>query len=319
MKKHVGVLVLAGLVVGSLAVYTFAYQVDEKTDIVLIETFGEITRETIGRDDPGLKFKWPYPVEKVVRYDSRTSVFEDTGDQATTRDDQSLLVTVYCAWRIAKPATFHSAIDADNPDEKMAKVEKRLRAIVRSKKLDIVSKHDMTEFINTDPTLMQLEKIEGEILARVRDETEDSYGVEIVGIGIRNLGLPKSVTVKVIDNMKEERQEEVKSLESDGHSAATAIEERARSDRDQILAFAERKGKEIRTEGDQAAAKYYRRFEASPEFSIFLRKLESLKVELAEKTVFLLDGSALPQVRWFKDGPSVEPDKTKAPPAPDVP
>ena len=312
MKKHIGILVMAGIVVGSLAVYTFAYQVDEQKDIVLIETFGKVTREIIGRDDPGLKFKWLYPIQKVVRYDSRVSVFEDTGDEIVTADKQNLLVTVYCAWRIADPGTFHRKVKSENPDEKMAEAQDRIRGIVRSIKTGVVSKHEMMDLINTDPKLMKLEEIEGEILAPLRAEAKNSYGVAIVRIGIRSMGLPEKVSEQVINTMKAERQEDVKRFQSDGEAAAIAIEESAKSDRDQIIEFATRKAKEIRTQGDQAAARYYAKFEKNPEFSVFLRKLESLKVELAQRAVFILDGSALPQVKWFRDGPSVGEEKSQA-------
>ena len=315
MNKHIGVLALAGIVVGSLAIYTFAYQVDEQKDIVLIETFGKVTREIVGRDDPGLKFKWPYPVEKVIRYDSRASVFEDTGDEATTKDKQNLLVTVYCAWRIAEPGTFHRSVKTGDPDEKMTQVEERIRNLVRSAKKDVMGDRRMVDFINTNPDLMKLEDIEADILKRVRGQARTDYGVEIVRVGIRGLGLPEGVTEKVINAMKAERQREVNSYEQEGEAMALAIRERAKSDSEQILAFAQRKADEIRSEGDQAAARFYKKF-TNPEFSIFLRKLESLKIELAEKTVFLLDGSALPHVRWFKDGPAVGPKKPKDAPKP---
>ena len=318
MKKHIGVLALAVIVVGSLAVYTFAYQVDEQKDIVLIETFGRVTREIVGRDDPGLRFKWPWPIEKVIRYDGRVSVFEDTGDEANTKDKQNLLMTVYCAWRIAEPGVFHRRIKIDDPDEKMTQVEDRIRKLVRSAKKDVMGERNMADFINTNPDLMKLVEIEGDILTRVRAQARADYGVEIVRVGIRGLGLPEEVTKKVIDAMKAERQRDVSSFEQEGEAMAKAIVQRAESDRKQILAFADRKANEIRSEGDQAAARYYKKF-ANAEFSIFLRKLESLKVELADKTVFLLDGSALPHIRWFKDGPSVKRTEPKNGPKPVAP
>ena len=38
---------------------------------------------------------------------------------------------------------------------------------------------------------------------------------------------------------------------------------------------------------------------------MFLRSLESLRKELQSKAVILLDGSQIPAVRWFRDGPSL--------------
>ena len=314
MKKHIRVLVLAGLVVGSLAVYTFAYQVDQQQDIVLIETFGKVTREIIGSKNPGLKFKWPYPFQKVIRYDSRVSVFEDTGDEATTKDKQNVLVTVYCAWRIAKPAAFHQVVKISDPEEKMAKVEELLRNLVRSAKKDVVGEHEMVDFINTSPDLMKLDEIEDEILnglaarpgapARpgVGEQALKDYSVEIVRVGIKSLSLPEAVTQKVIDAMKTERQKDIQQYETTGRTDADNITQLAESDRDLILAFAKRAAVRIRSGGDEAVKDLYREFK-DVDFATFLRICESVEKELAEKTVFVLDGSQLPHIRWLWQGP----------------
>jgi membrane protease subunit HflC len=309
MKKHIGIIALAALVVGSLAMYTFAFQVDEQQDIVLVETFGEVTWTIIGRTDPGLKFKWPYPVQKVIRYDARGDVFEDTGDQVETRDKQNVIVTVFCAWRIADPALFHRAVSSDDPSEKVAIVEGRIRNIVRGAKSGVVGKHEMADFINTDPARMKLKEIEDDILARASVKVLEAYGVEIVHIGIKSLALPETVTAEVINANKAERQRDVSSYEHEGTAVATAIEQRALSDSKQIIAFAERKAKEIRSQGDQEAASIYSEYK-DPEFANFLRAIEALKIELASRTIFVLDGSGLPWIRWFKDGPDIGPAKT---------
>jgi len=313
MKKHIGILTLAALVVGSLAMYTFAFQVDEQQDIVLVETFGEVTRTIVGRDDPGLKFKWPYPVQKVVRYDARGDVFEDTGGQIETRDKQTVIVTAFCTWRIADPVLFHQAVRADDPDEKMILVEGRIRNIVRDAKGSVIGEHEMADFVNTDPTRMKLKQMEDEILTRASGKALTVYGVEIVHVGIKSLALPEVVTEEVINANKAERQRDVSRYEHEGDAVATAIKQRAQSDSDQIIGFANRKAKEIRSQGDREAAEVYSKY-TDPEFANFLRSLEALRKELASRTIFILDGSGLPHIKWFKDGPGIGGAKTSETP-----
>ena len=87
----------------------------------------------------------------------------------------------------------------------------------------------------------------------------------------------------------------------------------------QILAFAERKAGEIRAQGDRAAAKYYEQFEQDPQLAAFLRSLESLKKELQGRSIFLMDGSVIPAVRYFRERPSLpttRPAARTSPPAP---
>ena len=311
MRKHITTVVLALLIVGSLLTYSISYQVDELSDIVLIETFGKVTHTYIGREsgDAGLKWKFPWPIQKVIRYDSRLHMFEDPENETITHDKQNILVTTYCAWRIKDPATFHARAQFEDPREKTADIESTIRKIGRTKASSVVGRRDMADFINTDPGRMKLAEIENDILEETRAEAS-RYGVEIRHIGIKSLGLPQTVTEAVIAAMKEERQRDVKRYETGGKAEAQAIKARATRARDQIIAFAERKAKLIRTEGDRAAAKYYAKFQEDPEFGIFLRWLESLKKGLADKAVIVLDGSALPAIRWLRTSPS---PKTIAP------
>jgi regulator of protease activity HflC (stomatin/prohibitin superfamily) len=291
--------VLALLVVGALLTNTISYQVDN-TEYALIKTFGQTTRQIDGRQDAGLKFKWPWPVQKLVEYDARTSVFEDMANEVPTRDKQNVLMTMGCVWRIKDPSTFNSTVNTPEA------AQDTLRKLVRSAKSDVVAKHSMDEMINTDPAKMQLPRIEAEILDSVR-QAADRYGIEVQNIGIKSLVLPKDVSATVIEAMKEERQRDVKKFESAGQAQATAITERAKAASDQILEFARRKAAEIESEGVQAAAKHYQEFAKNERFSMFLRSLESLKKELESKTVILLDGSQLPAVDFFRNGPSLKP------------
>ncbi len=305
MKRHYGMFLLAVGVVALLLISTVAYTVDF-TEYALIKTFGQTTARIDGREQAGLKLKWPWPIQRLVRYDARTAVFEDTANEVATSDKQNLLVTMYCAWRIADPDLFNRTIVTPPA------AQDRLRDLLRSAKKDVVGRHRMEDLINTDPAKMHIPEIEEEVLAAVRAPARDTYGVDVVRVGIKSLGLPKEVTAVVIEAMKEERQRDVRKFEAAGEAQATAIRERAKSASGQILAFANRKAAEIRSEGDRAAASYYKEFARNEPFSMFLRSLESLKTELASKSVILLDGSELPAVEFFRTGPSLQ--RLEAPP-----
>jgi len=300
MRKHIGMIVLGILVAAGLLSWTAACRVDELTDIVLVQTFGRVTdvRRGSEKGQAGLMLKWPFPIQKIVRYDSRARVFEDTHTEVATGDKQNMLVTVYCAWRIQDPEKFYRTI------EQVDAAQERVRNLVRSCKKDVVGKHNMEDFVNTDPAKMKIPQIETEIFDLVRKQAQDDYGVEVVMVGLKTLALPEQVTTAVIDAMKEERQREVRNFESAGEAQATAITERAKTSRDQILKFADRKAAEIRAEGDLAAARYYKEFESDPELAMFLRSLESLRKELKGRSVILLDGSVLPAVTWLNKQPT---------------
>jgi len=300
MRRHLGIVTLAGLVVLALLVYTVAFQVDEFRDIVLIKRFGKVRSVYRGADQAGLHFKWFWPVEEAVRYDARTFAFESPYAQLETRDKQNILVSMYCMWRIAEPRKFHQVLET----QKVAR--QSIRERLQSKSGDVVGQYDLQSFVNTDPERMQLDQIQQEILALLKSEVEDEYGVEVRKVGIKMWGLPEAVSSDVIEAQKDERQKFAQEYKSRGEARATAIRERAKSSRDTIIAFAERKASEIRAEGARAAAEIYPEFEKDPQLSEFLRWLDTLEAGLKERTVMILDGSELPALKWFRKGPGLE-------------
>jgi regulator of protease activity HflC (stomatin/prohibitin superfamily) len=124
-------------------------------------------------------------------------------------------------------------------------------------------------------------------------------------VGIKTLSLPQDVAQEVIKAMQDERKKEADILEAAGQAQAQAIRERAREARDKILAFADRKAGEIRSEGARAAAEWYQVFEKNWQLAAFLRSLEGLKKELQGRSIFLLDGSEIPAVKYFREGPKL--------------
>jgi membrane protease subunit HflC len=299
MVRHVGMIVVAVLVVAVLLVSTVAFTVPS-TEKVLIKTFGQTTHVFDGgrEQDAGLKFKWPYPVQRVVRYDARTFILEGTQAEFQTRDKKLMQGMMYCAWRIADPVKFNRSV------ETVKAGERRLMDLLHDAWAKVRSNYNMRDYVNTQEKNMKLGDIERDVHNLIRAQASREYGVEIVMVGIKSLGLPESVTKDVIEAMKKERQKEIKFYESSGEAQATAIRERAKAASQKILAFARTKAANIKAEGESAAAKYYVEFSKNEELSIFLRWLDSLKKTLNERTVMVLDPKIFPPLGWFTTPPS---------------
>jgi membrane protease subunit HflC len=300
VKEHRWIFFLVIVVVALLLLYSVAFTVNFK-QIGIVKTFGEAGVPINGATQAGLHWKWPWPIQSLVRYDRRTFVFEDTFEQVQTRDKQNFLVTVFCAWRIKDAGVFLRTIRTE------AVVEDRLRDAVRDTKASIVGQHSLADFVNTDPAKMRISEIESEILQTVRPAALRDYGVEIVALGIRSLALPKSVTERVIENMKEERKREAELYRGRGQAVANAIRERARTAQNQILEFARLKGESIRAEGLLAAAEQYHRFKRNEQFAVFLRQLAAWREALKNNSVIVLDASVLRIVDFLQNGPSLGP------------
>ncbi len=296
-------LLLAIVVALVLLTNPIAYQVDELKDIVLVKRFGAVNRVLYGRDpnQAGLAFKWPWPVEKTVRYSSQWQVFEDPYVQISTADKQSLLVSMYCTWRIENGQAKTFNMHFENVDAARDRIRDRLQAT----KNGVLGKYRMQDMINTDPRQMQLPQIEKEILAGLQREVETTYGVEVGMVRVKVWGLSEQVSQAVIETQKKEREQYVQTYKAQGEAQASTIRERAKSASSQIREFAKRKASEIENEGVQAAAALYKEFQANPELSAFLRNLESLEKSLKGRSIIMLDGSELPGVKYLREAPTL--------------
>jgi len=314
MIRHSGLLIIGVLLVVLLLAGTSLFTLDEFKDVVMVKTFGEVGQPLWGHKDAGLHFKWPWPIQQLVRYDARTHVLEGPSSEFRTADGQHLVVTAYCTWRIQDPVMFHKALTT------IDKGVERLRDRLHSRTGDVVGKHNMSEFVNTDPRRMKLAIIEKEILESLRREAETNYGVEIRLVGIKANGLTETVSKAVIDQQKESQQKLVRDFESRGEAQAKAIQARADKAAREIREFARRKAEDIRTKGYVEAAKLYETFNRAPELAMFLRELDSLRKQLKENTHFILDGTMIRAIQYFRHPPAqVANDRKQAAPLPPQP
>jgi len=300
MRKHGWMVFLVVAVTGLLLVYTVTFIVDFK-QVAIVKTFGRASEPIDGATRAGLHWKWPWPFQILVRYDTREFFFDDTHEQMLTDDRQTIIMTVFCTWRIQDPVKFMKKIGT------VPEAEQRLRMIVRDVKKQVVGNHPLSHFVNVDTDQMKLRPIQDEMLAAASDRAMRDYGVRIVTLGIKSHGLPSKVTKMVIENQMEERNREAQKFRGLGDSVAEAIRGRAEAARKQILEFAKARAAVIRAEGKRAAAELYWRFKPDQQFAMFLRELDTLREILNANTVFLLDPSTHHMFGMMKDGPSLPP------------
>src|SRR5207342_839062 len=96
-------------------------------ETAVVTTFGSPTRPI---DKPGLYFKWPWPIQKVYKFDNRIQTFEDKYSQDLTADGNTLLTTVFVGWKITKPEVFFPKFAGGSITE----AERILENLVRSEK-----------------------------------------------------------------------------------------------------------------------------------------------------------------------------------------
>jgi len=274
------------IVVAIFVLLLFAFQV-RTTEVAVVTTFGKPTRPIT---EPGPYFKWPWPVQKVHKFDKRIHNFESKFEQVLTSDGYNLLITVYAGWKIDDPQLFFPRFSGST-----TRAEESLEGLVRNAYSGVVGKHPFSEFISTDEKQLKFVEIEQEMLRRIQaDVRTNNYGLEVRFLGIKKLGLPESVTELVFERMKSERALQEGKIRDEGTRESEEIRSRANLQSATTLADADAEATRIRGLGQSEAAKSLKTFEQDPAFATFLQSLDGLEQFLKEKTTLLLDPSTSP-------------------------
>ena len=283
--KHWPTMLLGVVVAVILLIAVFSYQFNQ-TESAVVTTFGSPAAVT----DPGLHFRWPFPFQKIYKFDHRIRCFEGGSgkiEETMTADGQNILVGIFINYRISAVEKFFRTL------EDMTKAEERLNSLMRSAKNATFGQYKFSQVINTKPELMKLNEIQDRIKAALEKDTAE-YGIEIVSVGINTINVPERITDKVFDRMIEDRKLVADRYLAEGTVRASEIRNDADQKKAVMLAKAEAEAREIRAQGDAEAATFYAVFQENPELAEFLRKLDSLRLIMRNQTTLVLDTNVAP-------------------------
>ena len=295
--KNVSVLILVTLIAVVLVLCFISFQVRE-TEVSLVTTFGKPTRPI---SEPGWYWKWPLPIQMVHRFDRRAHLYEGVMEETSTRGGEPIVVTSYVVWKVGDPQEFLEAV------QDKTGAEDQLKSLLRDTQNSIIGQYYFSEFVNSDPDEIRFSEIEGQMYTTLKNRLADKkYGIDIIAVGIKQLGVSEEVTKDVFDRMRADRTRKTETILAEGNAEATKIKTDAESKRTELLAVVEAQAKAIRGEGDAEAAKYYKLLEADPELAMFLRDLEALKKILKEKSTIVL-GAETDLMKLLRGIPDIKP------------
>lgn len=287
-----------------LLVYMITFQV-RYDQVAVLSTFDKAEANDL-KNEPGLYFKAPWPIQKVYTYSKQINLIEDVKEEIQTADGYSVIVKLYLAWRIDEPYAFFRTLS----NEENARIN-HLTPPLRQLK-GVISQYRFDQLVNTDAGKIKLREIEQVMADQLRAQLAGTgYGIAVEQVGISRVILPEATTEKVFERMRKTRERMAERARAEGRAEAATIESDANSARDRILAFAERRAQAIRAEGDAEATQYFAQFAQDQEFATFLAKLEALRKTLSHNTTFIMDASTL----WFLSPLSRQPDQAGSPQA----
>ena len=280
--------VLLGIVVAVvLLLVLVTFQVSE-TECAVMTTLGNIEKKADLK--PGLHFRWPYPFQRVYKFDRRLRCFEGNAgklEETSTADEQNILVGIFVEYRIADAEKFFVSL------ERIGEAEQRLNNWMRAARNATFGRYRFNQIVNVDAKEVKLAQIQQEMLAEIRKNAAP-FGLEVQAVGINAFNVPSTISEEVFKRMIQERKSAAEKFLSTGALEAGKIRTAADKAKADLLTDAEAKAKTIRAEGDAEAARYYEVFKANPELAAFLRKLDSLRRIMQSRTTLVLDTGAAP-------------------------
>jgi len=296
--KNIAITIFVLLVVIILGLYLFLFQVRE-TESALLMTFGKATSES-QITSPCWHFKWPAPIQRVYKFDSRMRVFEAELGETPTKGVVPIIVNTYVVWRIAEPLEFFNSVKT------VKKAEDLLRSQINDTQNNVIGQYNFSDFVNSDKNKVKIEEIQSKMLTDLRQAVRDDYGIEIKTLGIKQLKVSQDVSKDVFARMRAERNRKTEATIAEGNAEATKIKTDADSKKIELLAAAEARAKAIRGQGDAEAAKYYEMLEADRDLAMFLRDVESLKKILEKRSTIVLSADTEP-FKLLREMPNIKP------------
>jgi membrane protease subunit HflC len=296
--KNIAVTILVIVIVGIGVLLAVCFQVRD-TEAVLVTRLGKPQR-TITK--AGLNVRWPAPIERVHKFDTRMRIYEAAIAETTTKGAIPIIMHTFVIWQVQEPLRFYNAVQT------VDQAENKLYSLIQDTQNKVVGRHEFSEFVNSNPEKTRFDEIEDEMLQELKAAASENYGINIKAVGIKQLKVNEDTTKAVFDRMKAERNRKTEAILSEGNAMATAIKSDADTKKQKLLAAVEGRAKAIRGTGDAEAAKYYELLQEDPEFAMFLRKIETLRKALEKRATIVISADSEP-FRLLKEMPELEPKK----------
>jgi modulator of FtsH protease HflC len=279
---------------------------------LVVTRFGDPIRVEI---KPGLSWRIPAPIERTLSVDLRLHTTATGLHDVGTKDGLRIQLAAFVAWRVpADQQVILAHLRAVRGDADEAAGQ--LRSFLGSALETEASRFALDELVNTDAKRVRLDALEQALAKRLAEQVRDTYGIELMQVGIERLGMPESTINATIERMIAERQTAAVQRKAAGAQLAAEINQEAFRDSRIVIAKAQEEVSAIEAKSrTEVAAIYSKTYATDPELYSFLRGLDTLEKIVTSGTRLILRTDAAP-FRALVEGPGL-PSATSPPtPAP---
>ncbi|MFN3167369.1 MAG: SPFH domain-containing protein [Phycisphaeraceae bacterium] len=279
--------------------YMVTYTVDYN-QIAIITTFDKATEPSEAalankKDsgsvivEPGLKFKWPWPIQRVQVYPTQLQVLQDTPEQLLLSDGNTIIINMTLTWRIDDPLAFFKSLGT------IEEAQDKLLAQMRSLRSIISNNYGLTDLVNTDPNKVKLDELEEEVAKELTAQLNaitPSYGIEVADVTVGKMLYTSSTAESVNQRTTSKQEGMANNIRKDGQSQADAIVSKAENRSKTLLEFTNQVAAGIERIGKQEAAAYLEKYTeegGNEALAIYLDQLETMEQMLGQGTTFVID------------------------------
>ena len=149
MKKNLTVMVF-GLLIASLFILMQLLVIVREGEVAVITQLGRPVRSLT---EAGLYKRWPWPVQRVYRYDNRVRTLQGSFEEALTADGKNILIALFAGWRIEDPVKFLERVGT------VEQAETSLDGLLRTFKNSAVGQYKFGQLVNLQADTLRGEEI----------------------------------------------------------------------------------------------------------------------------------------------------------------
>lgn len=275
-------------------------------EAMVITRFGDPVRVLL---NPGLAWHLPVPLETAIPVDLRIRTTSSGLQDVGTRDGLRIIVQAYTVWQVKNdPQHVQRFIRAVQNQPDMAAAQ--IRTFIGSALETTTSGFALADLVNTDASKIRLSGFEQHLHDQIARQLLDSYGIELVQVGVERLTLPSVTLDATVDRMRAERETIATERSAEGKRQAAEIRSSAERDARVMKADASVNAANIEAQAQvQSAAIYAKARAGNPELYDLLRSLDTLSSVMTPGTQLVLRTDAAP-FRQLVEGPPTLPAAT---------
>lgn len=257
----------------------FTFTVKEGS-CALVSRFGKIVNV---HNEAGLHFKLPWPVDKIISYDTRNQYMDSGYTETLTNDKINIILQTYLVWSIKDAEKFHTSVND------YTAAQRHLNDLVANTKNGVLGNYKLSSLVSTNLEDIKIDEISNTIEEQVTQSALNNYGIEIKTLKIKRLALPDANIQSVFEQMIADRQKYVSQYIAEGERDAAIITSEAEAKAAEIIAQGQLEASEINAETERRIAEIYgEAYDRNSELFIFLKKLIALENSVNPDTIIIM-------------------------------